>query len=238
MTNISSDKRPAHIAIIMDGNGRWATSRGLPRTEGHKAGADTVLRVLDYCLKYDIHYLTLYAFSTENWKRSPTEVAALMKLLSDFLDAQGAKLHQHKVRLCVIGDLERLPAPAQTRLRKQIDESAKYTDHVLTLALSYGGRAEIVQAAQKLAAEVAAGTIRPQDITEDSFANHLQTAGMPDPDLIIRTAGEQRLSNFLLWQASYAEFWFTPVLWPDFDETTFQEALENFSQRQRRYGKA
>ncbi len=238
MTNISSDKRPAHIAIIMDGNGRWATSRGLPRTDGHKAGADTVLRILDYCLKYGIQYLTLYAFSTENWKRSPTEVAALMQLLSDFLDAQAEKLHTNQVRLRVIGDIDRLPLPARTRLRKQIAESANYTGHVLTLALSYGGRAEIVQAAQKLAAEAAAGTLRPEDITEDSFADHLQTVGLPDPDLIIRTAGEQRLSNFLLWQASYAEFWFTPVLWPDFDEATFQEALDNFAQRQRRYGKA
>ena len=222
----------------MDGNGRWATSKGLPRTEGHKAGADAVVRTLECCRKYGIRYLTLYAFSTENWKRSPIEVGALMSLLADFLEKQSSKLHEYKIRLRVIGDLERIPQPARGRLQRQIEESANYTQHNLTLALSYGGRAEITSAARQLASKVAAGQLHPSDITEEMVASHLQTADLPDPDLIIRTAGEERLSNFLLWQASYSEFWFTPVLWPDFNEDTFRQALDAYASRQRRYGKA
>ena len=235
---MDSPSYPTHIAIIMDGNGRWATSRGLPRTSGHRAGADAVLRTLDYCLKYGIRYLTLYAFSTENWKRSLGEISALMSLLSEFLEKQSAKLHQSQTRLHVRGDLERIPQPARGKLKQQVKESANYDRQHLTLALSYGGRAEITGAARQLARDVAEGRLRLSDITEERMASYLQTADLPDPDLIIRTAGEQRLSNFLLWQASYAEFWFTPVLWPDFNEDTFQQALEAYASRQRRFGKA
>ena len=229
---------PNHIAIIMDGNGRWATRQGLPRTEGHKAGADTVTRVMDYCRKYGVKYLTLYAFSTENWKRSLTEVTALMNLLFDFLDRKGAQLIENRVRLRVIGDIERIPWPARGKLKSVIEATSAFSDYNLTLALSYGGRSEIVQAAARLAQQVQEGTLKPADFTEELFAANLQTADLPDPDLILRTAGEQRLSNFLLWQCSYAEFLFVDTLWPDFSEKDFTGALEAFSQRQRRYGKA
>ncbi|MBR4676125.1 MAG: isoprenyl transferase [Victivallales bacterium] len=230
--------QPKHIAIIMDGNGRWATQRGLPRTEGHKAGAEAVIRVLDCCRKYDVRYLTLYAFSTENWKRSVTEVTALMNLLFDFLEKKGQELIQNRIRLRVIGEIERLPWPARRKLQSFIQATEHFSDYNLTLALSYGGRSEIVGAAAKLAQQVKEGTLEPSAITEEVFASALQTAEMPDPDLIMRTAGEQRLSNFLLWQCSYAEFLFIDTLWPDFAESDFVGALEAFSQRQRRYGKA
>ena len=222
----------------MDGNGRWATRQGLPRTDGHKAGAEAVMRAVDYCRRYGVRYLTLYAFSTENWKRSVTEVTALMNLLFDFLDKKGQQLIESRVRLRVIGDLERIPWPARGKLKNYIEATAAFSDYNLTLALSYGGRSEIVETASKLAQQVKEGTLQPADFTEELFASNLQTADLPDPDLIMRTAGEQRLSNFLLWQCSYAEFLFIDTLWPDFSEKDFIAALEAFSQRQRRYGKA
>lgn len=229
---------PNHIAIIMDGNGRWATSRGMRRSEGHKAGAQAVTRTLKLCKKYGVQYLTLYAFSTENWKRTPEEIAALMTLLSDFLDNHAKEMADEQIRLRVIGDIDRIPWPARRRLKKQIQATASYSNANLTLALSYGARSEISRAAAAIAKEVLDGNLKLKDIDEASFASHLQTADLPDPDLIIRTAGEQRLSNFLLWQASYSEFWFTNTLWPDFDETDFKQALDDFAKRQRRYGKA
>lgn len=231
-------QKPNHIAIIMDGNGRWAQQQGMPRTEGHKAGVEAVTRVTDYCLKYDIKYLTLYAFSTENWKRSVGEVGALMQLLSDFLDLKEGDLIKNKTRLRVIGDIERLPWLAKSKLKKAMEATKNFTNFNLTLALSYGSRNEIIGAAKKIAEDVKQGILDANDITEDLFASRLQTADVPDPDLIIRTAGEQRLSNFLLWQASYSEFLFTKTLWPDFGEEDFMLALEEFSKRQRRYGKA
>jgi len=229
---------PKHVAIIMDGNGRWAKSRGLGRTEGHKAGADAVIKAMECCQKYNIPYLTLYAFSTENWKRSPVEVSTLMQLLADFLDKNAPDLQEKQIRLRVIGDLERIPWPARKRLKAQVDATANFTKFNLTLALSYGARAEIAAAAAKIAKDVAEGTMAIKDIDENAVSRRLQTADLPDPDLIIRTAGEQRLSNFLLWQASYSEFWFTGTLWPDFCDKDFNQALDEYSKRQRRYGKA
>ncbi len=228
--------RPRHIAIIMDGNGRWAAKHGLERSAGHQAGADAVIRTLECCNQYAIPYLTLYAFSTENWKRSPKEVAFLMNLLVDFLDQQAAKLAEYQIRLRVIGDLERLPRPARLCLQQQITSTAANAKGNLTLALSYGSRHEITRAAQIVARLAKAGALDPEALDEDAFAGYLQTAGLPDPDLIIRTGGEQRLSNFLLWQASYAEIWFTETFWPDFAEPQFRQALDDFAHRQRRFG--
>ncbi|MDD4099312.1 MAG: polyprenyl diphosphate synthase [Lentisphaeria bacterium] len=231
-------KRPRHVAIIMDGNGRWAEQRGLERSAGHQAGADAVIRTLECCDKYAIPYLTLYAFSTENWKRSPKEVAFLMNLLVDFLDQQAQKLAEYQIRLRVIGDLERLPRPARQRLQQQIRQTTGHQKGNLTLALSYGSRDEITQAARTVAKLAKAGLLDPETLDEASFASHLQSADLPDPDLLIRTGGEQRLSNFLLWQASYAEIWFTETFWPDFAEPQFRQALEDFAHRQRRFGGA
>ena len=228
--------RPRHIAIIMDGNGRWAAKHGLERSAGHQAGADAVIRTLECCNQYAIPYLTLYAFSTENWKRSPKEVAFLMNLLVDFLDQQAAKLAEYQIRLRVIGDLERLPRPARLCLQQQITSTAANAKGNLTLALSYGSRHEITRAAQIVARLAKAGALDPEALDEDAFAGYLQTAGLPDPDLIIRTGGEQRLSNFLLWQASYAEIWFTETFWPDFAEPQFRQAPDDFAHRQRRFG--
>ena len=222
----------------MDGNGRWAEKRGLQRSAGHQAGADAVIRTLECCDKYAIPYLTLYAFSTENWKRSAREVAFLMNLLVDFLDQQAAKLAEYQIRLRVIGDLDRLPRPARLRLQQQITTTATHKKGNLTLALSYGSRDEITQAAQTIARLAKTGALDPETVDETAFAGYLQTAALPDPDLIIRTGGEQRLSNFLLWQASYAEIWFTETFWPDFAEPQFRQALEDFAHRQRRFGGA
>jgi undecaprenyl diphosphate synthase len=233
-----ASQRPRHIAIIMDGNGRWAAQRGQERSAGHQAGADAVIRTIECCNKYAIPYLTLYAFSTENWKRSTKEVTFLMNLLVDFLDKQASKLTEYQIRLRVIGEPERLPREARLRLQQQITQTAAYTKGNLTIALSYGSRNEITQAAQTIARLAKAGAINPETLDEAAFARYLQTADLPDPDLIIRTGGEQRLSNFLLWQASYAEIWFTDTFWPDFAEPQFRQALDDFAQRHRRFGGA
>lgn len=232
----SSTATPQHIAIIMDGNGRWAQQRGLNRSEGHRAGADAVVRAIENCQKYGVKYLTLYAFSTENWKRSPGEIASLMQLLGEFLDKQAPLLDKHHIRLKVIGELERLPANVRWKIQKVMDNTAQYEAGVLTIALSYGSRNEITAAVKAIAQKVQDGAIKAKDINEQLIGDHLQTADLPDPDLIIRSAGEQRLSNFLLWQASYAEFWFTNAYWPDFGDDDFAAAMSEFSRRQRRYG--
>lgn len=227
---------PRHVAIIMDGNGRWARERGLPRSEGHRAGAESVRRVVEACNEFGVKYLTLYAFSTENWCRPPTEVRALMTLLKQFLEQRAEDLHRYHIRLQAVGETERLPAAVRRKLQETIAATAAYRKGVLTLALSYGSRAELTRAARTLAEKVQQGRLRPDQITEESLAGCLYTAGMPDPDLIIRTANERRLSNFLLWQASYAEFWVTPVYWPDFGREQFLEALQDYSRRVRRFG--
>ena len=227
---------PQHVAIIMDGNGRWAAARGLPRIEGHRAGTETVKRILNACQEFGVKYLTLYAFSTENWSRPRLEVTALMRLLREFLDAHRCDLREKQVRLNAIGDLDGLPYLVRRRLRDVMEESRNYRKGTLTLALNYGGRAELVRAARHLAVEVKAGRLEPKQISEELVARHLDTADMPDPDLIIRTSGELRLSNFLLWQASYAEFWVTQTHWPDFTRDEFYRALEEYSRRGRRFG--
>ena len=224
-----------HLAIIMDGNGRWAKARGLPRTEGHRAGGETVRRVLQYCRNAGIRYLTLYAFSVENWKRPKEEVEALMNLLVAYLAGEESMLHQNQVRLRIMGRREDLPERAQAAL-KHVEEATAHYDRQLILCLSYGGRTEMVTAAQRLARRVAAGELSPEAIDEATFAEQLYLPDVPDPDLIVRTSGEMRLSNFLLWQASYAELYVTPVLWPDFSEADFKAALDAFEQRNRRYG--
>lgn len=228
---------PRHVAIIMDGNGRWARQRGLSRARGHEQGARTVERVVDYCLAHGIPELTLYAFSAENWGRPKMEVAYLMEMLYRYLKEQLASLMKKQVRIGAIGELEKLPAKCRKILNQGIEQTANNTALHVTLALSYGGRQEITLAARRLAEQVKQGSLEPADITPELFATQLDTAGTPDPDLLIRTSGEMRLSNFLLWQLSYTELWVTPVLWPDFADSDFDAALEAYAARDRRFGK-
>lgn len=224
-----------HLAIIMDGNGRWAKARGLPRSEGHRAGGETVRRVLGFCRDAGIRYLTLYAFSVENWKRPKEEVDALMGLLVSYLAGEESMLHRHQVRLRIMGQRDDLPAEVQRALAR-VEAATERYERQLILCLSYGGRREIVSAAKKLAQAAIEGKLDPEAIDEDVFAGQLYLPDVPDPDLIVRTSGEMRLSNFLLWQASYAELYVTPVLWPDFDKADFEAALASFGKRERRYG--
>lgn len=217
-----------HLAIIMDGNGRWAQRRGLPRTAGHKAGAEALDRVMHYCRDAGIGFLTVYAFSTENWRRSRAEVSALMRLLGRFVRSKREELRRNRVRFRVIGRRGDL-SPRLVRELEQLEEATREGDFTLTVALSYGGRDEIVRACRRYAE--AGG-----ELDEERFASLLDTAGMPDPDLIVRTGGEQRLSNFLLWQAAYAEFYFTETAWPDFDRADFDGALSAYAARDRRMG--
>ena len=224
---------PQHIAIIMDGNGRWAAERGLPRSEGHRAGARQLATVADAAARLGVQYLTLYAFSTENWRRPIAEVTALMGLLREFVDERLPELVERNIRLWTIGRTDDLPAPTRNALRKAIEATSHNTGITVTLALSYGGRAEIADAVTRLLAE-RAGDTRP--VTEDDIRRHLYHPDLPDPELMIRTGGEHRLSNFLLWQLSYAELYVTPVYWPDFGEQQLREAIDAFSRRERRFG--
>ena len=227
---------PRHVAIIMDGNGRWAKARGLPRVEGHKAGAETVRRVIRAAKNAGVEYLTLYAFSVENWSRPPAEVQALMRLLRFFLKKNEREFHENRVRLRVMGRRSDLPASADKALAEMEAATAHYTEGQLILCLSYGGRTEIAAAARALAEDAAAGRLDPASIDERCVASRLYLPDVPDPDLIVRTSGEERLSNFLLWQAAYAEFYFTPVAWPDFGEDDFRAALDAYASRHRRFG--
>ena len=226
---------PRHVAIIMDGNGRWAKARGLPRLKGHEAGAESVRRVLRAAKKFGVRYVTLYAFSVENWSRPTLEVRGLMKLLRFFLKKNEHELHDNETRLRVMGRRSDLPPAVDRALADLEAATAKYADRELILCLSYGGRTEIA-AARALAEDAAAGRIDPATIDEKAVASRLYLPDVPDPDLIVRTSGEERLSNFLLWQAAYAEFYFTPVLWPDFGEEDFKAALDAFAARHRRFG--
>lgn len=225
-----------HVAFIMDGNGRWAEARGLPRALGHRAGAETVRRVTEFCRRRGIANLTLYAFSTENWARPRQEVEALMTLLADYIESEMPTMTVNDVRLRVLGDLSALPE----RLRERLDAATRATagNRSLTLALgiNYGGRDEIVRACRALVEEAIRGEAVAGEVTAETLAARLDTAGMPDPDLVIRTAGEQRLSNFLVWQSAYAEFLFTPRCWPDFDDDDFEAALEEYGRRIRKFG--
>ncbi len=229
-------KKIRHIAIIMDGNGRWAKQKGLSRIEGHKEGAKTVEKVLKAAEHHDIEYLTLYAFSTENWKRPEMEVNGLMSLLKDFLEVNLKILHEKETRLRTIGRTNDLPFLTRKVLEKAIKDTAKYSKRQLILALSYGGKAEILDAVKKLATDIKSDKLKIEDINEESFSNYLYAPDIPDPELMIRTSGEMRLSNFLLWQLSYSELWITDTLWPDFTEEEFSKAIEHYYLRNRRYG--
>jgi len=225
------NRKIEHLAVIMDGNGRWAKKHHLPRLAGHRAGAESLDRTMHWCKEAGISYLTVYAFSTENWKRSKGEVAGLMKLLSHFIKAKEKELVKNGIAFRVIGRREDLSPKLQKEIAA-LEEKTKGGDLTLVVALSYGGRDEIVRAAKVFNAEAQKGG----ENLEEAFANCLDTAGIPDPDLIVRTSGELRISNFLLWQAAYAEFYFTDVLWPDFDKAEFDKAIASFSKRERRMG--
>lgn len=235
-SGVPADKIPRHIAVIMDGNGRWARERGLPRMEGHRRGSESVRACTAGCLEAGVEHLTLYAFSKENWQRPPDEVKALMGLLDRFLAERTAEIMERNIRLRAIGHLQDLPDKARRRLDEAMARSAGNTALTLTLALSYGARTEITDAARALAREVRAGTLEPDAITEDSMASHLYTAGQPDPDVLIRTSGEMRISNFLLWQLSYTEIVVTSKLWPDFTKEDVFAAIREYAGRHRRFG--
>ena len=227
---------PQHLAIIMDGNGRWAQARGLPRIAGHQQGVRTVREVVKYCTAAGIAYLTLYAFSSENWRRPKEEVEALMSLLATYLDNETELLTRNGIRLNVIGDMTKLPDNVVTMLRKTMAATAGNGGMVLTLALSYGARDEIVRATRRIAADVAAGRMAVEQVDEDVFATYLDSADIPSPDLLIRTSGEMRISNFLLWQLAYAELYFCSCYWPEFDVEQLQSALDDYAGRCRRFG--
>jgi undecaprenyl diphosphate synthase len=232
----ASAKIPTHVAIIMDGNGRWAKQRKLPRIEGHRRGVETVRSIIDAAREHGVRYLTLYAFSVENWKRPQDEVTGLMSLLDYFLKRETKTLVKNKVRLLTIGRTDEMPEAVRKRLDEAKKATAHFTAHTLVLALNYGSRTEIVDAARAYAEAIAKGKQKPEDDSWESFSRHLYTADIPDPDLVIRTSGETRISNFLLMQSAYAEFIFTPVLWPDFTKDEFAAALAEFANRERRFG--
>lgn len=229
------NKIPQHIAIIMDGNGRWAMERGKERTEGHVAGVATVKRITAECARLGVKYLTLYAFSTENWNRPDVEVAALMKLV--LTNMQRELFDDNNVRMRLIGDRSRLPKDVCKAMEKLEADTANYDRMTVTIALSYSSRWEITDAMKKIAREAAESKLNPDEITEQTISNHLDSSFQPDPDLLIRTGGEQRISNYLLWQIAYSELYFTPVYWPDFNEEELHKAIENFQSKQRRFGK-
>lgn len=228
---------PRHVAVIMDGNGRWATAQGLPRVRGHEAGADSVREIVRNCGELGVEVLTLYSFSTENWSRPDDEVEALMALLERYLREELQELMDNDVRLSAIGQLHRLPKPVRMGIEAVSAITAKNKGLRLVLALSYGSRVELVDAVQALASRVQAGELDPSEINEAAIGSHLYTAGLPDPDLLVRTSGELRLSNFLLWQVAYAELYVTDVLWPDFGKDELLDAFHSFAARQRRFGK-
>jgi undecaprenyl diphosphate synthase len=226
------ERIPRHVAIIMDGNGRWAISRGLPRLAGHKAGTENLRRVIRTSVEFGIKYLTIYAFSTENWGRPPEEVQGLLHILEDVIDRELAELHKEGVQLRHIGRLERLSPALQEKVLAAIDRTKNNDRLVLSVAFNYGGRDEIVQAIQRIMKD----GIQPEQVTDELVSQYLYTAGVPDPDLIIRTSGELRVSNFLIWQGAYAELYSTPVYWPDFNKEEYRRALDTFARRDRRYG--
>ena len=230
--------KPKHVAVIMDGNGRWANAKGLTRIAGHKRGVDSVRGLIKSCISHEIPCLSIFAFSSENWNRSEDEVNALMDLLIQALETQTKKLNEHGVRLKILGDLSRFNEKIQKLAHSAQAETAGNTKLLLNVAINYGGRWDITQACKRLAEQVEQGLISVDDINESRISDQLSTAGMPDPDLYIRTSGEYRISNFLLWQAAYSEFYFTDRLWPDFDADAFTEALVKYTDRDRRFGSA
>jgi len=233
---IHPQKLPRHVGIIMDGNGRWAALRHLPRNFGHRAGMKTLKEIVICCSELGIETLTVFAFSTENWKRPLTEVNFLMGLLAEYIERELSELKRKNVKISILGDLDHIPSRIQNEIDRAVSETASNQGLVLNIAFNYGARQEIVQAIQAIAAKVAAGEIRAEEINEQMVNEYLFTKGLPDPDLIIRPSGELRLSNFLLWQSAYTEFWFDRVLWPDFSRQDFCRAIVEFQQRHRRFG--
>jgi len=236
-SDLDTKRLPRHVAIIMDGNGRWAKKRLLNRVKGHERGADTVREIVRTSRKLNIAALTLYAFSTENWQRPASEVNALMALLKRFLNKEEPELRENNIRLGVIGQPDRLPEDVLTVIKRVQKATAGNDGLLLNLALSYGGRTEIVHMVRAIATKAAAGTLNPDTIDETVVADHLYTKDLPDPDLMIRTSGEMRISNFMLWQLAYAEFYITPTLWPDFSAKEFVAILKEYQERDRRFGK-
>jgi len=228
---------PQHIAIIMDGNGRWAKQRHQPRFMGHRAGVKAVENIVKYCAENDIGVLSLFAFSSENWRRPSKEVTLLMELFALALKQHAKRLHKNNIRLKIIGDLSKFSAKLQEKIKQAEQLTEQNTGLTVNVAANYGGHWDVTQSVQQLAAKVLAGEIKPEDITEQDIAKGLTTADLPDPDLFIRTGGEQRVSNFLLWQLAYTEFYFTETLWPDFDDLELSKAISSFCQRERRFGK-
>jgi undecaprenyl diphosphate synthase len=223
---------PTHIAIIMDGNGRWAKARGLPRLAGHRAGTENLRRILNACVEFNVKILTIWAFSTENWRRPQEEVRGLMDIVEQVIDRELNELHKNGVRLRHIGRLEGIAPHLQTKVRHAIELTRGNDRLMLNVAFNYGGKAEILDAVKRIIAD----GIRPDDVDEHLFARYLYTATLPDPDMIIRTGNESRISNFMLWQGAYSEYYFTPVLWPDFDKDELRKALEDYARRERRFG--
>lgn len=234
--NLDEKNMPKHIAIIMDGNGRWAKEKNLPRTVGHRYGVEAIREIVRECNKLNIKYLTLYAFSTENWKRSNDEVSALMKLLVEFLRSEFEELNQNNVIINHIGDVSKLPKICEEELKLAYKKTRKNTGLTLNLALNYGGRDEIIRSVKNVVQEVQAKHLLIDDIDEKQISRFLYTSGMPDPDLIIRPSGEHRLSNFLLWQCAYSEFWFSDIKWPDFKREDLRKAIFDYQNRDRRFG--
>ena len=233
--NQPGDTVPRHIAIILDGNGRWARRRGLPRTAGHAAGSENFRKIATYCKNIGVEYLTVYAFSTENWKRPEDEVKTIMRLLRRYLNEAIDTMERDKIRMKIFGDVAGLPQELQELVQKTDEISKRYEGFQANICLNYGGRDEIVHAARRYAEDLAAGKVQGE-LSEEQFGGYLYSAGIPDPDLLIRPGGEQRISNFLLWQCAYAEFYFSDVLWPDFNTDELDKAIEAFRKRDRRYG--
>jgi len=236
MSDIDPKRLPKHVAIIMDGNGRWAKKKALNRIRGHEEGAESVREIVRTSREMGISWLTLYAFSEENWKRPKHEVQALMRLLKRFLKSELSEMLENGIRFQAIGRTSKLPEDVQNRLSETANKTSKNKDMVLTLALSYGGRQEIFDAILRISEAIQSGTITSREITEQFIADSLYTAGMPDPDLLVRTSGEYRISNFLLWQIAYAEIYITPTLWPDFRKKEYLLAIEEYQKRERRFG--
>jgi undecaprenyl diphosphate synthase len=236
IADVPVERRPRHIAIIMDGNGRWARRQDLPRVAGHQQGVVSVRRTTEECARLKIEQLTLYCLSSENWKRPPTEISFLMTLLQEYMIAERETIMSNNIRVRMLGRRDEIPPHVLAEVDKTVALSQSNTGTWLNLAINYGGRAELVDATRKIARRVAAGQLAPDEITEDTIAAELYTAGAPDPDLLVRTAGEMRISNFLLWQISYAEIWVTDKCWPEFDEATLHQAIRDFAGRERRFG--
>ncbi len=234
--SVDFSKIPRHIAIIMDGNGRWANRKFMPRTMGHKAGMEALHRTVETCARIKVAFLSVYAFSTENWKRPPEEVNYLMQLLVEYIDKEIDELHRNNIKIMITGDYASLPVQCVKGVEKALDRTKNNTGMILNIALNYGSRREIVRAVKIIAEKAVDNEINPADIDEDLIGSLLYTQNIPDPDLLIRTAGEMRISNFMLWQVAYTELFITPVMWPDFDRSILMQAIWNYQQRERRFG--